>query len=83
MEGIDCVLQMSSVAGRAGAAAGGGVAKGVVLAVAHFSAVPAVRVDGTGPVTVMAGVAGLANARSRPRVTPDKGGREFRSGHLH
>ena len=60
-------------AGRAGAGAVGGVAEGVVLAVAHVPAVLAVGVHRTGPVAVVTGVTRLAHARPRPRVTP--GGR--------
>lgn len=49
----------------------GCVTKGVILAITNVSAVPAVRVNRAGPMAVVSGIPGLANARARPRVTPD------------
>ena len=62
--------QLSPEARGAGAPPVRGVAVGVVLAGADLPAVAAEGVDGAGPVAVVAGVAGLADAGAAPRVTP-------------
>jgi len=48
-----------------------GIAESIVLTIANLSAVPAVRVNRTGPVTMVSGVSGFAHATSRPWMTTE------------